>query len=96
MRGKAFDLTESMSAAEHARNVLRRSPYPARKAEFFLYEEMGRLAIDHAGSTSVAGGKNLYRLNPHPLYALKKDGNPRGARSPWREARRVKAYGLDP
>ena len=46
---------ESMSVTEPARNLLRRSLCAARRAEFFLYEKMGRRAIDHSGSTSEAG-----------------------------------------
>ncbi len=48
---------ESMSVAEHAREFLRRSLCAAYGAEFFLYEKMGRRAIDHAGSTNEAGSK---------------------------------------
>ncbi len=54
--------------AEHARNSLRRSPCPACRAEFFLYEKMGRRAIGHAGSISEEG--------PHPPKKIY--GNPRG------------------
>ena len=45
------------SAEEHARDFLRRSLCAARRAEFFLYEKMGRRAIGLAGSTSEAGSK---------------------------------------
>ena len=48
---------ESMSVTEPARNFLRRPFCAARGDEFFLYEKMGRRAIDHAGSTSEAGGR---------------------------------------
>ncbi len=43
------------SVTEHARDFLRRSLCAAYGAEFFLYEKMGRRAIDHEGSTSEAG-----------------------------------------
>ena len=41
------------SAAEHARDFLRRSLCAARRAEFFLYEKMGRRAIVFEESISV-------------------------------------------
>ena len=43
------------SVIEHAQNTLRRTLYPARRDEFFLYEKMGRRAIVPAGSISEAG-----------------------------------------
>ena len=78
MRGTASLLAESMSAAEHARNFLRRSLCAARGDEFFLYEKMGRRAIGHAGSISEAGGR---AQAPVPTPYPQKDGNPRGARA---------------
>ncbi len=41
--------------AEPARSFLRRSLCAAYGDEFFLYEKMGRRAIDHEGSTSEEG-----------------------------------------
>ncbi len=78
---------ESMSVAGHARSSLRRSCCAAYGAEFFLYEKMGRRAIVHegsgseAGSTSEVGGRAQAPIPTPP----QKDGNPRGASSPWRE-----------
>ena len=46
---------ESMSAAEPARDSLRRNLRAACGDEFFLYEKMGRRAIVSAGSISKAG-----------------------------------------
>ena len=46
---------ESMSAAEHARDSLRRNLRAAYGDEFFLYEKMGRRAIVLVESTSEAG-----------------------------------------
>ena len=51
--------------------------------EFFLYEKMGRRAIDHEGSTSGEETKI-----PHP-HTPKNHGNPRGFRSPMRRQRRI-------
>ena len=55
------------SCAEHARDFLRRSPCPARRAAFFLYEKMGRRAIVLRGVSA--------RQAPHPQKIY---GNPRG------------------
>ena len=52
-------LAESMYVAEPARNFLRRTFCAACGAEFFLYEKMGKRAIDHAENTSEAGGRAL-------------------------------------
>jgi hypothetical protein len=88
-----FRAAESLHATEHARNTLRRTVCAAYGDEFFLYEKMGRRAIGHAGSISEAGGRAQASVpTPYP----QKDGNPRGARAPWQEARRVKACGFDP
>ncbi len=63
---------ESMSAAEHARDSLRRSLCAAYGAEFFLYEKMGRRAIvpvessSEAGSTSEVGGGRKRPSPPPP------------------------------
>ncbi len=72
------------SATEHARDFLRRSLCAACRAEFFLYEKIGRRAIGHAGSISEAGGR---AQAPVPTPITPKDGNPRGASSPWRSSR---------
>ncbi len=68
-------LAESVSVAEHARDSLRRSPYPARGNEFFLYEKMSRGAIDHEGSTSEVGGR---AQAPVPTPPPQKEGIPLG------------------
>ncbi len=62
---QCFLPAESMSVAGHARDFLRRSPCPARRAEFFLYEKMGRRAIDHEGSISEAGSNQSIQTCPH-------------------------------
>jgi hypothetical protein len=59
---------ESMSAAEHARDFLRRTVCAAYGDEFFLYEKMGRRAIVIVGSVSGEGPPP-----PKKIY-----GNPRG------------------
>ena len=59
-----FTLQKVPSVAEHARDFLRRSLYPARRAEFFLYEKMGRRAIDPTGSISEAGTEILPPITP--------------------------------
>ena len=64
MHGKAFDLTESMSAAEHARDFLRRTFCAAYGDEFFLYEKMGRRALLPAWSTSEAEAEILPPITP--------------------------------
>ena len=92
MRGTWPLLAESVSVAEHARDCLRRSPCAAYGAEFFLYEKMGRRAIDHAGSTSEAGSNKSVQTCP---LTPKKTGI-QGDASPWQVARRVKACGFDP
>ena len=48
---------ESMNVAEHARDFMRRRFCAAYGDEFFLYEKMGRRAIDHVESISEAGSK---------------------------------------
>ncbi len=52
-------LAGSMSVAEHARDFLRRNLCAAYGDEFFLYEKMGRRAIDLVGSISEAGTEIL-------------------------------------
>ncbi len=51
-------------AAERARDFLRCSLCAACWAEFFLYEKMGRRAIDHAESVSKAGTEILPPITP--------------------------------
>ena len=68
-----------MSVTEHARNILRRSFCAACRNEFFLYEKMGRRAIDPAGSISEAGGR---AQAPVPTPTPKKAGI-QGDSSPW-------------
>ena len=63
MRGSSC-AAESMCAAGHARRSLRRSLYPACGDEFFLYEKMGRRAIDHEGSNSEAGAEIQHPITP--------------------------------
>ncbi len=53
-----------MCAAGHARRSLRRSLYPACRNEFFLYEKMGRRAIDHAEGISEAGAEIQHPITP--------------------------------
>ncbi len=57
---------ESMSVAEPARDFLRRRLCAAYEDEFFLYEKMGRRAIDTAGSISEAGGGRKRPSPPPP------------------------------
>ncbi len=83
------------SVTEHARDFLRRSPCAARRAEFFLYEKMGRRALDHEGCISEAGSNKSVQTCPPPLCALKKDGNPRG-RVPLAEVWGQSPHGLAP
>ncbi len=84
---------ESMSVTEHARDFLRRRCCAACGDEFFLYEKMGRRAIDREGNAREAGSKkSVQTLNPHPLYALKKMGI-QGDASTMRRQRRISEFG---
>ena len=64
-RGTAFHPAESMSVTEHAREFLRRRCCAAYGDEFFLYEKMGRRAIDHEGNTNETGGNKFVQTCPH-------------------------------
>ena len=67
-----------MSVTEHARDFLRRSLCAAYGDEFFLYEKMGRRAIDHVGSISET------KIWSYPTHNPKKMGFQRDA-SLWQE-----------
>ncbi len=71
------------SAAEHVRSSLRRNLCAACWNEFFLYEKMGRRAIDHAGNISEVGGR---AQAPVPTPSPQKTGI-QGDSSPWRSSR---------
>ena len=64
------------------REMVRRRPCPAGRAEFFLYEKMGRRGIVSAGSISEEGG----RAKPVPTPSPPKTGI-QGDLSPWQSAR---------
>ncbi len=77
-----FTPAESMSVTEPARNSLRRTFCAAYGAEFFLYEKMGRRAIDHEGSISEVGGRAQAPVpTPTPKRWESKGTRPRCAAS---------------
>ncbi len=69
---------------------MRRNGCPACWDELFLYEKVGRRAIDHERSRNETGTEILPPYNPSKKMGIQGDA------SPWQEARRVKAAGFDP